>query len=113
MFGVQGAFLIWHGMSQTACLMVSLVHGSGRIEHLRLDRQQLAARPLQVPSYLHTINSGSTVTCEMLVGTNTTAYCLKQETAAANMLDGPACSLAVIFFFFLFEFVFFVSFCCG
>ena len=48
MFGVQGAFLIWHGMSQTACLMVSLVDGSGRIEHLRLDRQQLAARPLQV-----------------------------------------------------------------
>ena len=109
MFGVQGAFLIWHGMSQTACLMVSLVDGSGRIEHLRLDRQQLAARPLQVPFYWHTINSGSTVTCEMLVGTNTTAYCLKQETAAANMLDGPACSLAAVFFFFLVNFCFLSS----
>ena len=74
---VQGAFLVWHGMSQTACLMVSLVTGVGNTEHLRLDRQQLAARPLQVPPHLYTAQfwQYSTDTCELPVGTCAKDFC--------------------------------------
>ena len=35
-------------MSETACLMISLIDVTGSIKHLPLDRQQLAAHPLQV-----------------------------------------------------------------
>ena len=52
MVRVQGTFLIRHGMSQTATLIMSLVSEGGSIVHSCLDSQQLAALPLQVPPLL-------------------------------------------------------------
>lgn len=52
MIGVQGTFLVRHGISQKATLVVSLVSEDGSIRHSCLDSQQLDARPLQVPLLL-------------------------------------------------------------